>query len=732
LASAPSYHRIIRLDRLTEIPKMTRCSDNGSAENVPASRQKLPVNRISTEEALNKAYRLAYFLHQEKGTAVRIVADATLKLNVAMAVQSKRLYYIPVGRFSRGESRRTDGIRNKALFSDLHLLQRLVYVESEPYERQKERAAQVAPPGVRAVGDPANEEDLLVYFIKHLVRITTKRNAFYVTLGVSRLLHSYSTLETMEIYNAVIGEPERVKDDYYYRSRKAVLMQEMGQRFGQLIRACRQRRGEERFETQQGSYELRLLVRECLRLFTPWDTQCQVPSDFDPFKSIIASLTSKSSADENEVEVNRIHAILHPECFEKLVAAFDYRPPEERMELPRFFSEDTNDQSPPRQRSAPAELDADELAEINHLLDEESGRRRRASSTAVVRIVIDGIERARLNPAEQSSISFSAEEDAELIEVKTTDLHGELLLATHLLASFGKDAPIVSSIRLEGGQDLSLSIRRRQIEVNGETDLLVQFGYRETSPLRAVRLWWQQIRERFSREQGPRSLLSGARISARYVLAASVVVVIGLTSYLGYVKLTSRQISGPAQISSNATPPVSEPANPPSGEVVAKAATPEPKRIASQPPRRVTTDRSTAAKLPATTSVETPAPSGDEAVADDVTRSSNVVANLSLNEVKKIYIEITGGTATAANELRSNLVEGLGSSGVVLAATDVDEADAALKIVVSQTGASARLVNARGTVLWPKAGGTRRYSGETTKVVSEIIRDLLSEIRQAR
>lgn len=679
------------------------------------------MNRVSTEEVLNKAYRLAYFLHQEKDTAIRIVAAATLKLNVAISVQSKRLYYIPVGRFSRGESRRTDGIRNKALFSDLHLLQRLVYVESEPYERQKERAAQDAPAGVRAVGDPANEEDLLVYFIKHLVRITTKRNAFYVTLGVSRLLHSYSTLETMEIYNAVIGEPERVKDDYYYRSRKAVLMQEMGQRFGQLIRACRQRRGEERFETQQGSYELRSLVRDCLRLFTPWDTQCQVPDNFNPFRSVIASLTSKSNVDENEVEVSRIHAILHPECFEKLIAAFDYRPPEERMELPRFFSEDTNDQSPPRQRSAPTELNAEELAEINHLLDEESGRRRRASSTAVVRIVVDGIERARLTPAEQSSISFSADEDAELIEVKTTDVHGELLLATHLLTSFGKDAPIVSSIRLEGGQDLSLSIRRRQTEVNGEADLLVQFGYRETSPVRAVRLWWQQITQRFNSEHGPSSLLSGARISARHVLAVSMLLVIGLTSYIGYVALTSRQSSGPAQISSVATPPISEPANPPGKEAVAKATTPEPHRIASPKPRRVTTNRSAAAELP---------PSGDDEVADDVTRSSNVVANLPLKEVKKIYIDVRGGASL--EELRSNLVESLGSSGVVAATTDADEADASLKIVISQTSTSARLVNARGTVLWPKAGGARRYSGETTTVVSEIVRDLLSEIRLAR
>ena len=71
------------------------------------------VNNVSTEEVLNKAYRLAYFLHQDKEIAIRIVATATVKLNVAMAAQSKRLYYVPVGRFSRGESRRTGGIRNE-------------------------------------------------------------------------------------------------------------------------------------------------------------------------------------------------------------------------------------------------------------------------------------------------------------------------------------------------------------------------------------------------------------------------------------------------------------------------------------------------------------------------------------------------------------------------------------------------------------------------------------------
>ena len=630
------------------------------------------MNRVSTEQVLNKAYHLAYFLHQDKDIATRIVAAATLKLNVAMASQSKRLYYVPVGRFSRGESRRTDGIRNKALFSDLHLLQRLVYVESEPFERQKERAAQVAPSGVHAAGDPANDEDLLVYFIKHLVKITTKRNAFYVTLGVSRLLHSYSTLETMEIYNAVIGEPERVKDDYYYRSRKAVLMHEMYERFGQLIRACRQRRGEERFETQQGSSELRSLLRECLRLFTPWDTQCSVPRDFDPLKSVIAALASKNSADENKVEVNRIHAVLHPDCFERLVAAFGYSPPEERMELPRFFLDQSDDRSPPRQRSAPDDLSAEELAEINHMLDEQAGRRRGSSPGAIIRIMVDGVERGRMNPAEQSSISFSAEEDAEIIEVKSTDSSGDLLLATHLLTSF-KDAAIVSSIRLEGGQDLSLIITRRQIEGNGGADLLVKFGYRETAPRRAARLWWhrQKLRVRPGHDPNARSMWSGA------ILVASVLVVICLTSYLAYVMLRARQTSEVAQTS------------------VAQTIPPGPTPVAqtNNPP---VTNKPTPKKRP----VKKP----DEDAGDSL-RSSNMVPNLKLSEVKKIYIETRGDDTL--NELR----ETLNSSGIVTATTNAEDADAALKIA----GTSAILVNARGTVLW-----------------RGLIKDLLTDIRRAR
>jgi hypothetical protein len=248
-----------------------------------------------------------------------------------------------------------------------------------------------------------------------------------------------------------------------------------------------------------------------------------------------------------------------------------------------------------------------------------------------------------------------------------------------LLSSFN-DAAIVSSIRLEGGQDLSLSITRRKIDANGGGELLVKFGYRETAPRRAARLWWH--RQKLQPDPNSRSVWSGARI---YILAGGALVIL-LTSYLAYVMLRSRQMSGPMQTS------------------VAQAIPPGPTPVAQaiDPP---ITNKPTPKKRP----LKKP----DEDAGDAV-RSSDAVPNLKLSEVKKIYIEIRGDASL--DELR----ERLNSSGIVTATTSVDEADAALKIVVSQNSTSAQLVNARGTVLW---------RGRST-VASDIVKDLLSQIRK--
>ena len=243
------------------------------------------------------------------------------KLETASNAQFKRHYYTPVGRAENSRA-----ARSRVSLNDLQLLQRLVFVESEIFEREKEAAKQ------------ANEKNLLKFFIKQLVRITLKRNLFYVTLAVSRILHNYGTADAMEIYNIVVQDPERVHDDYYYRSRKGVLMKELKARFGDLLETVKVNRGEERFQTQNESENLCETVRESLKFFTPWNSECAIPEKFNPFDDIIKPFYfDKNDPDaEHLTEVNRIHAALHPNCFNRLTDALNLPAPEEKMAVGVF------------------------------------------------------------------------------------------------------------------------------------------------------------------------------------------------------------------------------------------------------------------------------------------------------------------------------------------------------------------------------------------------------------
>ena len=679
-----------------------------------------------------------------------------------------------------------DGVRSKVIFSDLHLLQRLIYSESEPYERRKELNAFNGTPPTQLGVRPLNDEDLLVYFVKHLVRITLKRNAFYATLGISRLLHNYSTVEAMDIYNAVIGEPERVKDDYYYRSRKGVLMQEMKQRFGQLLGVCRRRRGEERFETQQCSSEHGSLVRECLHLFTPWNTRCPVPAAFDPLKTVIAHRTDEGRADESQAEVGRIHSVLHPDCFGRLVAGLGHDPPGQRLEVPRFFYQQADDPPPPSQRSAPnMNLNDEELVEIHNALAEQAGRRQ-TSPAALMRIVVDGVERATLNPVRASSVSFSTEEGAEIIEVKTADPSGDLLLATHLLAAHDDthDArPHTSSIKLEGGQVLSLSIRQQENAATGTAEWLVDFSYRETHLRRAARLFL--LRLGLLKDATNFRAPLGLGLSPGMALACGAALICVL-AYLGYLGLRPSLPQEPTQTRSEPLSVPSERSSPAQESEVAggsrvgkvdenralqtlpaegRGAAPAAK--SKRPVRQALTQERADAEgaTVAGTSLD-----GRDAQDDAATNGARVETEatrngdprqrgVALGEVRKIYLEMSGDGPL--DELRSRLFAELNSSGLVIAAANTDEADAALKVSVAQTrvvvkapltagsGAthgdavpsvetrvevSVRLVNAVGGVLWPRAGvgRVRRYAGVAAQIAPGVVRDLLAEVRAAR
>jgi hypothetical protein len=699
------------------------------------------MNNLSIDELLNKAFLLACFILGDREDAVRIVAEAMGKLDVTTAMQGKRLYYKPSPAWMRQD--KADRYRNKVLFSEMHLLQRLIYIASEPYEKHREQAA----------ANASGEDEMLIHFIKHLVRITTRRNSFYVTLGLSRLLYNYTTAETMEVYNAVIQDPERVKDDYYYRSRKGVLMQELKKRFDQLLEVARGPRGEERFRASDNQNRFTELVKESLTFFTPWYTPCLVPAGVNPIMDGIAGLSSRGQKEEDKIEVDRIHAILHPSCHDRLIESLNFDAPDRRLEVPHFFlsTDNGNGEGTRGDRRHPASLEQGELDEIKGHLDDQSARRKRAFA-GLLRVLVDGNECARLDLSRSSKARFALEDDAELIEVRATMNGDDLLLASHLLTD--REASIeahaaTASITLEGGQKLTITVS----PTRAETGAFASIAYSETSPLRAASLYLRQLMPPTGR-----STWSVARIPAlALALAFLALCVFGIVQFVKHRNPSSNQpvagnetdkknveskpdekkpVEAPrlveAPTTAGTSPVKDEQKNPEPKKLTPSTSSPEvagvdnPPRSPRQPREDEAIARGTSPNETRTTSPERSAPEFDS-------RRSvpNAPGAMQLSDVRKIYIEVVGDNAPA---VREKLIESLSASQRFVSAESRDDADALLRVTAKSATApekislGARLINARGETLWRVSGD--KYTGAIESVAAGIVRELLDEARK--
>jgi hypothetical protein len=683
---------------------------------------------------------LAYFLHCERKTATEIATRALNKLQLAATAQGKRLYYRLTGRADARKS------RSKVSLGEPHLLQRLVYVESEEYERRKEAAAQDSPSHGGAT--PARKTDLVVYFIKHLVRITTKRNSFYVTLGLSRLLYNYTTPETMELYNLVIQDPERVHDDYYYRSRKGVLLKELKERFGTLVEVAKGVRGEQRWRADEDTSRHSALVRECLSWFTPWSTPCVVPETFDRLSDTIQPLSfeGRQPDEEHEVEVNRIHAALHPDCFARLAAANRLAAPDERLELPHFFLADTDDTD--EGSRTPPHLSADEVRAINGLLAQEA-MRRKAASAGFLRVLVDGNQVAEINPQHSPVAQFQVDEEAEIIEVYSADQRGSLLLATHIF-DFSGSARQNFIITVEGGQRITFTVNLVRDENGSTTGAQVAVAFKETAPVRAAsvaarRMWTSVFGT--AGDVTPRSLGWWKPVAAFTVLA--------LLFAGAWWAWTNRQ----SQNNFVRVTPVPTPAAPPIGSATPESGKPkggEQERAPAPPLNRSTGNDATPAPVlaqrePATrerdeTFVERSLVPNSSANAEPVEAGTRGVWNRTvmgkrLDEVRRVHIQAVSETASSAElsaQLRASLAT---NSGVQL--SDAEQADAALKISAQSTSlhpddsrviVTVRAVNANGYVVWPgsRRGSSWRYVGRPHYVAERLVADLTRDIETAK
>ena len=632
-------------------------------------------NVHDSDDIWRKAFDLAHFLHEDRAIALRIVFAAMCKLQAATSAQKKRLYYKPRGRLLPYQAQ-TNNFRFKPESSELLLLQRLIYIESEPFEKQNETA-----------GD---DDQMLIYFIKHLVRITLKRNSFYLTLGMSRLLHNYSTAETMDIYSVVVQDPERAKDNYYYRSRKAVLLKELKERFGPLLNTCRGPSGEERIQHQPPVDRHLDLVEKCLSFFTPWRTLCPLPIRFDPMFDEINNLSSRSPEGEDAAELNRLHSILHPNCFQRLIAALKLDDPSSKLLIPLFAvsarnNGNGNSGNGHRKFSPLTDL---ELAELKNLTAEHSTRRKK-SSVSWLRVYVDSVERARLDPMNQQEVQLSLRSVDELVEVRGFDSrsNSELLLATHLLDQASANRRFESEITLEGGQRISISVEWPAQTIVNDGIATVRFYEK-----RFARLFRFGSVPFPSLLQRPAAVLS---LVSTLILASA-----GGLLYRNYQNRETQEIAridlSPFEVKPD-LPPTTQDRN---------------------------IDKSGASRKPRTK------PLGSET---DLTRGgTSNVAGKRLAEVRTIYLNVEE-YQPANVELLSSLRVQLETRGRFKITSDKDQADASLNLRASsgndQLSIAVELVNVKGEVLWPLKQ-SNRYSGTAERVAANISRNLHRAIQK--
>jgi hypothetical protein len=656
-----------------------------------------------------KAFELAYFVHLDHDLALQITKEALAALKVHLRPQRKRSYYRLRGR-SLGDAEIK--ARTKITFENAQKLQLLVYLRSEQFERQQE--GKLTPRNLTDLAHNLKEEDWVIRFIKHLMSITITRSSFYVTLGVSRVLFNYVTEESVRIYDAIIQDPNRMKDAPYFRKRKNdVLMKGLKERFDNVLQTRLVDHGEERFKCRPDGGKFAPLVNECLDFFTPWETSCVLPERLEPMSEPIDALgfNDDNPDEEHRIETRRVHTLIHPLCFKRLVQALGLACPNQRLEIPMFFSNQTeSDQSggsnqsggnPPDAASRrPAPLTAEDFSEVEIFIQSEQERRKRAKPVSLL-VMVDGAERTTLQ-LDHPPIQMNLNEAERLVEIKFQDEEGDLLLGSlfldgrELLSAYpAKDYRLKLAGRLE--VFLVLVPTFEDDEIVGAN---IEVGFRRARIFAGVRDAGEGLGQR-TRAVLQKPIFALSTIAV--LLATLVVSIVVVRRHLGEREYVA-EVQPPPSLSSSTLPATdSKRQNQNSGK--------EEKSESTSPTERGAGNKAKRSDAPA-----------------EGTRSLPAELSQELSSLRRVHVE----SQSTGNDgmVRQSLLEAIAASGK-LQALDEEHAEAFLlwevKRIRGARRIEIRLLNRGGQTLWSSSRIVHVDKSDST-AAAEMVRELSAKI----
>ena len=491
------------------------------------------------------AFTLAFYIHVNKEVAFFVAEDAVDGLASTLGRQgenrkpSERLR----GYLKWGE--RTRPLRKTVRLSEAQMLQWLVYRQSEPWERETERGEGLYLP---------TEEDLIVRYVEHLVFLTLRRGSFYVTLAVGALLHQFSRRETRLFYDILTqSDLARMKDTSYIGKQRLEMLEKVCQRFGHMIRTVTSPGDEKHFVTRPTTRLVTDLVKDSLRRFAPWGATCVVGQGFDVTDIPGLYFSEAGPQDEELIEMNRIHAVLDPDCFARFAEGLskyvptltdgdqdrgcNYDKPDERLAVPEFSN--FRPGTPRGDRLQSPKLTREDFIRLRRTLDARA-QRRKAFSPQQLSVYVDDVPIFSFDPKTTRRVRHTIGAEAGVIEVRGRDAAGELTLAMLFL----HDGEFSDSVVHPGGQKVTVRLKPAPETDGAVRGVQLEVSYAERGLMRAVS------------RLGDSSLawLSAGRYRWLTAGAAMALVIAALTVVFWRLPLTPEQVKEKEQV--EVKPPV--------------------------------------------------------------------------------------------------------------------------------------------------------------------------------
>lgn len=514
-----------------------------------------------------------------------------------------------------------------------------------------------------------NRFDLIARYTKLLVQYSLENNSSYAAFAICCLVYDYTIPQVIDI--CAFLNPDSETTQHFYKLKNKFLSR-IKERFGPFINIADDTAGRG-FEIEVApDRESASVVNGARLMLVPWKSECLAtdsPSNTSSVDERLYQALEKLPA-EDEKELSRIHLVICPDCYTKVIAgcrvkgrstnqALVLSPPSLAIplfEIPLEITKGRNNRMIKR-RSIEAANAVEREAESVHY--EPAALFKVSGSSPQIVILVDGEQKAVLNPMESRVARLTLDEYAGLIKVALRKDRELVTLATFLLNRRELESSLLYrlfgwrqrySTTLEDGQEVTFTVGfSQQSEGRGVYSIEVRYRDLSSTPaLSSLKIVKSRLTEILNRQH--HLLLGPAKILA-FTIAA--ICLCGLLYFVFFKQPSQKDLVKKEE-------PVSSPDKPENSPVQSGGQVDKPK---SQPGPVI--NRPSAPDLitvkPETVQEKAPLHKSNGRREDAKTMSSSLPAEQELANVKRIYIE-PFGEDSAEQEFRELLIKKLRES----------------------------------------------------------------------